>query len=396
MRKKGFTLVELLAVIAILAILVIIAMPNVLDMFNKAKQDAFETEVKTHVKAVSNQFITTGQLVYSNVVDGAAKLPMDGEELDYYIVVDSRGNIKELNVTNGDYKIEATGSSSAPIKVEQIGDTIKSEVAKSGEEFAMNSNGDITGDSLQDTPQIVKNLNISWSRENLFNIGKTISTYNSSKQTPEDFFNAALDSDWDYDVNYYKLSNTPVGSNSTFYVETVINGITIKDYLYKEQVTMSGTLFDIYYIVHEGSTLPYLLNNEVDKSYVYSGTDKVVNLSKGLWFIDFLGATVESSDNFTIKEATYNVKVKTVDGHDYIKVSNDTIKKEDLIGKKLSLVGHLISGDINEEFDISEESITQDGSNIILEGSLMIVPNDGCYVPAEAIHNYLDFKVVTK
>ena len=96
----------------------------------------------------------------------------------------------------------------------------------------------------------VKNLNINWSRENLFNIGKTISTYNSSKQTPEDFFNAALDSDWDYDVNYYKLSNTPVGSNSTFYVETVINGITIKDFLYKEQVTMSGTLFDIYYIVY--------------------------------------------------------------------------------------------------------------------------------------------------
>ncbi len=147
MNKKGFTLVELLAVIAILAILVIIAMPNVLEMFNKAKQDAFETEVKTHVKAVSNQFITTGKLVYSNVVDGAAKLPMDGEELDYYIELDSQGNIKELNVTNGDYKIEATGTSQNPIKVEQIGDTIKSETAESGEEFAMNSNGDITGGS---------------------------------------------------------------------------------------------------------------------------------------------------------------------------------------------------------------------------------------------------------
>ncbi|MCI7083376.1 MAG: prepilin-type N-terminal cleavage/methylation domain-containing protein, partial [Tenericutes bacterium] len=33
MNKKGFTLVELLAVIAILAILVIIALPNVLSMF---------------------------------------------------------------------------------------------------------------------------------------------------------------------------------------------------------------------------------------------------------------------------------------------------------------------------------------------------------------------------
>ncbi|UKI58404.1 MAG: prepilin-type N-terminal cleavage/methylation domain-containing protein [Clostridium sp.] len=38
MNKKGFTLVELLAVIAILAILVLVAVPNVLGMFNNAKK----------------------------------------------------------------------------------------------------------------------------------------------------------------------------------------------------------------------------------------------------------------------------------------------------------------------------------------------------------------------
>ena len=147
MKKNGFTLVELLAVIAILAILVIIAMPNVLDMFNKAKQDAFETEVRSHIKVVNSEFVTSGNLVYSNVVAGAAKLPMDGEKLDYYIELDSRGNIKTLNVTNGDYKVSVTGTSANPIKVEQIGDTIKSEVAKSGEEFAMSSDGSISGNS---------------------------------------------------------------------------------------------------------------------------------------------------------------------------------------------------------------------------------------------------------
>ena len=41
MKYKGFTLVELLAVIAILALLVIIALPNVLKMFNQAKKDTF-------------------------------------------------------------------------------------------------------------------------------------------------------------------------------------------------------------------------------------------------------------------------------------------------------------------------------------------------------------------
>ena len=37
MKKRGFTLVELLAVIAILAILVLISLPNVVGMFNNAK-----------------------------------------------------------------------------------------------------------------------------------------------------------------------------------------------------------------------------------------------------------------------------------------------------------------------------------------------------------------------
>ena len=52
MKNKGFTLVELLAVIAILALLVIIALPNVLKMFNQAKKDTFLTEAKNIYKEI--------------------------------------------------------------------------------------------------------------------------------------------------------------------------------------------------------------------------------------------------------------------------------------------------------------------------------------------------------
>ena len=45
-NNKGFTLVELLAVIAILAILVIIAIPNVLKMFNDSKKNAFIVQAR--------------------------------------------------------------------------------------------------------------------------------------------------------------------------------------------------------------------------------------------------------------------------------------------------------------------------------------------------------------
>ena len=57
MNKKGFTLVELLAVIAILAILVIVAMPNVLGMFNQAKANTFVTEVQKYMDNAKNEFI---------------------------------------------------------------------------------------------------------------------------------------------------------------------------------------------------------------------------------------------------------------------------------------------------------------------------------------------------
>ena len=50
MKKKGFTLVELLAVIAILAILVIIALPNVMGMFNTAKENDKSKEAEEEKK----------------------------------------------------------------------------------------------------------------------------------------------------------------------------------------------------------------------------------------------------------------------------------------------------------------------------------------------------------
>ena len=60
MRKKGFTLVELLAVIAILAILVIIELPNVINLFNNAKRNAFETQVRKVAQVSKQKLLTIG------------------------------------------------------------------------------------------------------------------------------------------------------------------------------------------------------------------------------------------------------------------------------------------------------------------------------------------------
>ena len=104
MKEKGFTLVELLAVIAILAILVIIALPNVLKMFNDSKKNSFLIEAKTIHSEVSRKYITEfmkgNKLTYISSEDDT-KLSMTGKELQYCVLLNDDGSVSEMKVSNG-------------------------------------------------------------------------------------------------------------------------------------------------------------------------------------------------------------------------------------------------------------------------------------------------------
>ena len=107
MKRKGFTLVELLAVIAILAILVIIALPNVLKMYNDSKKNAFMTEAQTLAKEVSSKYISESMKGNKVTVISNKQNPLDmtGRELEYSFELDSQGKIKNMTVSNGTYCI---------------------------------------------------------------------------------------------------------------------------------------------------------------------------------------------------------------------------------------------------------------------------------------------------
>ena len=134
MKKKGFTLVELLAVIAILAILVIIALPNVMGMFNQAKQNSFSTEIKEIYKQAQQQWISDSMLSTQNVTYyrvngesgalGGNKIDLTGRtQLDYVITIDKAGKVIEYYATDGSYQYAFTkGNSAAGLEVEQIAD----------------------------------------------------------------------------------------------------------------------------------------------------------------------------------------------------------------------------------------------------------------------------------
>ena len=100
-NKKGFTLVELLAVIAILAILVMIALPNIMGMFNSAKINSFSTEVKAIYKAAKNKKMFQNK----NIVFETGDLDVNGgDDLVYSISLNKKGEIICFEVKN-DYLI---------------------------------------------------------------------------------------------------------------------------------------------------------------------------------------------------------------------------------------------------------------------------------------------------
>lgn len=107
--KKGFTLVELLAVIAILSILVIIAIPNVIDLYIKSKKEIFVTEVKNVYKKVEETYISSklnNKPIYRINSEDDSKLDMSGKSLKYCIILNNDGQIFFLNASNGKYNIE--------------------------------------------------------------------------------------------------------------------------------------------------------------------------------------------------------------------------------------------------------------------------------------------------
>ena len=112
MKKRGFTLVELLAVIAILAILVIVAMPNVLGMFNQAKVNSFMTEIQKMMDTAITTFtkdalLNSGKTVYYSNVDnatlGTKQLDMSGNKKNYFIEMDRNGKFKRVLIYDDNY-----------------------------------------------------------------------------------------------------------------------------------------------------------------------------------------------------------------------------------------------------------------------------------------------------
>lgn len=80
MKKNGFTLVELLAVIVILAIILVIAVPKITDTIDNARKGSFESSIKM-VAAQAETQKTVSDTLEGNFASGSAdsKVTCTGE-----------------------------------------------------------------------------------------------------------------------------------------------------------------------------------------------------------------------------------------------------------------------------------------------------------------------------
>ena len=62
LNKKGFTLVELLAVIVVLAFVMVLAAPSVLSSMNSARQSSFMLYAEKMINAAQSRYQSDSQL----------------------------------------------------------------------------------------------------------------------------------------------------------------------------------------------------------------------------------------------------------------------------------------------------------------------------------------------
>lgn len=84
LNKKGFTLVELLAVIVILAVVILVAVNNVIPQMNKAKAGAFKTEALSFLDG-AEQYYTSQQMTNGEFNETKDGTKLEGVTIKYLV-----------------------------------------------------------------------------------------------------------------------------------------------------------------------------------------------------------------------------------------------------------------------------------------------------------------------
>lgn len=142
MNKKGFTLVELLAVIAILGMLIAMVTPNLMDMFDEKKDTLYENTI-SEIERVASIYLTDNPDIYSDISKNGyvnisintlcnekyltcpVKNQKDNSDIDGYVKVTFEDNNYVYRFVNNNY----------------VNENVKLEVYLNGGNLSNNLNG---------------------------------------------------------------------------------------------------------------------------------------------------------------------------------------------------------------------------------------------------------------
>ena len=104
-KKKGFTLVELLAVIVILAVILIIAMPKISDVIKNSKEASLETTAKLIASQAEKKYTENQVLDNSSTIKCSDVVKINNTDYESCnITFDSKGNAKVTIVGKGKFE----------------------------------------------------------------------------------------------------------------------------------------------------------------------------------------------------------------------------------------------------------------------------------------------------
>lgn len=130
MNKKGFTLIELLAVIVILAIIMVIAVPQILNVIDKSRESAWESNIKMIEEAIETNeaLITTNMTTENGAVSVLSEAGCKSANITKMADIDTTAT----TIADGDFQAEEKGSDGAITKQKSCAIVVS---AKAGGEF---------------------------------------------------------------------------------------------------------------------------------------------------------------------------------------------------------------------------------------------------------------------
>ncbi len=293
-KKKGFTLVELLAVIAILALLVIIVLPNVLRMYRNARKDSFVTEAKTLFKTVTKQnFLTYNKPRIFNTGDLDIS---GGPDLEYSVSTDQLGQVLCFQVANTDFMWIYRNNGQPLTDEESIAN--EDEITERDHDIII----DCSGAQMFDTtiPATLGTGESWWEGDyDKTQIERIIFTYSKTEDN--------------YDQTFYSDAEK-VGGLTTY---------------------IKGKI--AYIVINRNKRKSKSIVMPEDSSNTFAGFTNLKNI-QGLKLLDFSG--VKKMDNFFGRYSNGEVisGLTSINGYDTFNTSNVTSAKYAFAGVKLSAI----------------------------------------------------------